>query len=78
MPVEIVITEVPEEIRDRLAARAKAQNKSMEEFLRQEMELIAHKTPMDEWLREVEAQKAASPVSVTAEEILNARDMDRK
>ena len=78
MLVQIIIPEVPEEIRDQLAAKAKAQNKSMEEFLRQEMERIAGKIPGGQWIREIRAQKAASPVRVEPDQILNAGDMERK
>ena len=41
VPVKITIKNVPEEVRDELAARAALQRKSMQQFLLEELEWIA-------------------------------------
>ena len=53
------------------------ENSIPEEMNPEKEKPLPRKMPTDEWIRHVEAQKAASPVNVTAEEILKARDMDR-
>ena len=53
MPVQIVVRGVPEEVRDKLAARAALQRQSMQEFLRSELERIAARPSISEWLQSV-------------------------
>ena len=78
MPVQITIRGVPEEVRDELAARAALQRRSMQEFLRGELERIASRPSIDVWLEEVRRRKAASGTRVSSASILRARDADRK
>jgi plasmid stability protein len=78
MPVQITIRGVPEEVRDRLAARAARQHQSMQGFLREELERIAGQPSVEEWLEEVRERQAAEPTRVPASEILRAIDADRK
>ena len=78
MPVQITIRGVPEEVRDELAARAALQRRSMQAFLRSELERIASRPSIDVWLEEVRRRKAASGTRVSSASILRARDADRK
>lgn len=78
MAVQITIRNVPESVRDVLKARAGRQHQSMEEYLRAELEHLASKPSVDEWLEEVRAHKAAMTSDVTAESILRHRDADKK
>ena len=78
MPVQITIRGVPEEVRDELAARAALQRRSMQEFLRGELERIASRPSIDVWLDAVRRRKAASGTRVSSASILRARDADRK
>ena len=78
MPVQITIRGVPEEVRDELAARAALQRKSMQEFLRGELERIASRPSLDAWLGRVRYRKQASGVRVPPSSILQARDADRR
>lgn len=78
MPVQITIRGVPEEVRDELAARAALQRKSMQEFLRCELEKIASRPSLDAWLGGVRDRKDAAGTRVRASKILRARDADRK
>ncbi len=78
MGVQITIRNVPEEVRDELASRAALKRQSMQEFLREELERLAGLPSVETWLREVRQRVEASGTVVTAEEILAARDADRK
>ena len=69
---------MPEEVRDKIAARAAARGQSMQEYLRGELVRLVAKPSIEEWLRDVRARKRAMKNSVTTEEILRARDADRK
>ena len=78
MSVQITIRGVPEEVRDKLAARAALQRKSMQEFLRYELERLAARPPFETWLEEVRDRKeAAGRTHVLASSVLRARDADR-
>ena len=78
MPIQITIRGVPEEVRNELASRAALRGQSMQEFLRGELERIASRPPNDVWLQEVRRRKEAFGTRVTASEILEARDADRR
>lgn len=78
MPVQITIRNVPEEVRDELAARAALQRQSMQEFLRGELERIASRPSAAAWLQGVRERKAAAETRVEPRKILRARDADRK
>ena len=78
MPVQITIRNVPEEVRDEIAAQAARQRQSMQEFLRGELERIASKPSIDAWLEEVRERKAIFKSRVTTEDILRARDEGRR
>jgi plasmid stability protein len=49
MGIQINIRDVPERVRDELAARAALQGKSMQEFLRGELERLAARPSIDAW-----------------------------
>ena len=78
MPVQITIRNVPEEVRDELAALAANKRQSMQEFLRGELERIASRPSIDAWLQGVRERKAVYKTRVTSDDILRARDEDRK
>lgn len=78
MAVQITIRGVPEEVRDELAARAALKHQSMQEYLREELERLASFPSVETWLREVRQRVEASGTVVTTEEILAARDADRR
>ena len=78
MSVQITIRNVSEEVRDVLKARAARRHQSMQEFLRGELEYLASKPSIDEWLDQVRAHKATMQSEVTVEDILRHRDADRK
>lgn len=78
MAVNITIRDVPEKVRDELAARAASQGWSMQEFLRVALERLAARPTADAWLQQVRSRKRATQPKVTAEQILKSRDADRR
>ncbi|RLB54082.1 MAG: hypothetical protein DRI90_20590 [Deltaproteobacteria bacterium] len=77
MPVQITIRNVPTAVRNELAARAALEGRSMQEYLRGELERLAKSPPVGRWLAEVRKRKEASATHVSARAILNLRDEDR-
>lgn len=78
MTIQITIRDVPEKVRDELAARAALQGKSMQEYLRSELERLAARPSVEAWLAQVEKRKRASQVRISAARILKERDADRR
>jgi plasmid stability protein len=78
MPVQITVRNVPEQVRDELAARAKRQRQSMQEFLRAELEGIAARPSLADWLDGVEERASVGGRQVSPATILKLRDRDRK
>jgi antitoxin FitA len=78
MGIQINIRDVPEKVRDELAARAALQGKSMQEFLRAELERLAARPTLDVWLREVRRRKRATQNHVSSKHILENKNADRR
>ena len=78
MSIQITIRDVPEKVRDELAARAALQGKSMQEYLRAELERLASRPSIDSWLEQVRKRKRASQTRLSSSEILQNRDADRR
>ena len=78
MSVQITIRDVPDNVRDELAARAALQGKSMQEYLRAELERIASRPSVDKWLEAVRKRKSVTNTRLSATRILRHRDADRR
>ncbi|MYF49949.1 MAG: hypothetical protein F4220_07365 [Gammaproteobacteria bacterium] len=78
MAVQITIRGVAQEVRDQLAVRAAQRRQSMQEFLRGELQRIASRPSVEDWLQEVRRRKEAAGTQVPASIVLEARDADRK
>lgn len=78
MAIQINIRDVPEKVRDELASRAAMQGKSMQEFLRAELERLAARPSIDAWLRQVRKRKRAAQTRISSEQILGNRNADRR
>lgn len=78
MTIQITIRDVPESVRDELASRAALQGKSMQEYLRSELERIASRPSVESWLEQVRKRKRAANTQVSAGEIVRHRDADRR
>jgi len=76
MAIQITVRDVPEKVRDELAARAALQGKSMQEYLRAELERLAARPSVDAWLEQLRKRKRASQTRVAARQVLKERDAD--
>jgi hypothetical protein len=78
MGIQINIRDVPEKVRDELASRAALQGKSMQEFLRAELERLAARPSMEAWLLQVRKRKRAAQNHLSSDQILDSRNADRR
>lgn len=78
MTIQITIRDVPEKVRDELAARAALQGKSMQEYLHAELRRMVARPSIDAWLQQVRHRKRAAQTQVSSEQILKNRDSDRR
>ncbi len=78
MGVAITIRDVPDDVRDELAARAARAGKSLQEYLRGMLVDSAARPPVDDVIARARARVATTGVRVTAGSILAARDADRR
>jgi antitoxin FitA len=78
MGVQLTIRDVPESVRDELAARAALQGRSMQEFLRAELQRLASRPTVEAWLEQVRRRKRAGRTRVSARQILADRDAERR
>ncbi|QDP98272.1 hypothetical protein FOE78_22295 [Microlunatus elymi] len=74
----ITIRDVSEETRNELAKRAARQGRSLQEYLRRELDDLAGQPDPDEWMDRVRARVRRSGTTVTAEQILADRDSGRR
>lgn len=78
MGVAVTIRDVPEQVRDELAARAARAGKSLQEYLRGMLIDTASRPSVDDVIARARARVHATGVRVDAESILAARDADRR
>jgi plasmid stability protein len=78
MGIHITIRDVPEPVRNELAARAARQGKSMQEYLRAELERLASRPTIDAWVEQVRKRKGASTSKLSPQAILKHRNADRR
>lgn len=78
MSVAVTIRQVPDEVRDELAARAARVGKSLQEYLLGMLVDTAARPPVDDVIARARARVTTTGVKVTAESILAARDADRR
>ena len=74
----IMIRDVPDETRAELAARAARRGQSMQEYLKARLVELAEKPEIDEWVASVRRQRTAGAPGVSAMQILEAKDDDRR
>jgi len=77
MAIQITIRDIPEKVRDELAARAALQGKSMQEFLRAELLRMADRPSIEAWLHQVRRRKRVNQTRVSSEQVVKDRDADR-
>jgi plasmid stability protein len=78
MTVAITVRDVPDAVRDELAARAARAGKSLQEYLRGMLIDTAGRPAVDDVIARARARVRATGVRVDAESILAARDADRR
>lgn len=78
MSVAITVRDVPDEVRDELAARAARAGKSLQEYLRGMLVATAARPPVDDVIARARARVETTAGRVDAESILAARDTDRR
>jgi len=74
----ITVRNVPDEVRDELAARAARAGRSLQEHLRAELIEMASKPTVDELVATVRARKQATGSRLSAAQIIAHRDEDRQ
>ncbi len=77
MTVAVTIRHVPDDVRNELASRAARKGWSLQEFLLQELIELSQRPDRAAWVARVRSQIPAGQ-TVTAKEILAARDADRR
>ncbi len=78
MAVGITVRDVPDEVRDELAARAARAGKSLQEYLRGVLVASAARPPVDDVIARARSRVEATGSRVDARSILAARDADRR
>jgi plasmid stability protein len=78
MSVAMTVREVPNDVRDELAARAARAGKSLQEYLRGMLIDSVARPSVDDVVARARARVDATGARVSAESILAARDADRR
>lgn len=78
MGVQITIRDVPDAVRNELAARAARARLSMQEYLRIELERIAARPSIEAWLEHVRERKRGTARRISRAAILRNRNADRR
>ncbi|MBA3839465.1 MAG: hypothetical protein M3515_04775 [Actinomycetota bacterium] len=78
MSVAITVRDVPDEVRDVLAARAARAGKSMQEYVRGMLVETAARPSVDEVIARARARVDATGARADADSILAAREVDRR
>lgn len=78
MSVNITIRNVPDQVRDELAARARAAGQSLQEHLLRELVALASRPTVETVLARTRARLQRRGDRLTPEEVLAYRDADRR
>ena len=78
MPTSITIRDVPDEVRDELAARASLAGRSLQEHLRAELIELARRPTVSLLMAQVRSRKQSTHSALSAAKILRYRDRDKK
>lgn len=74
----ITIRDVPEDVRDELAARARLSGRSLQEYLRAELEELARRPHPDVLLAQARERTRQTGTRLSAAQILAHRSHDRR
>lgn len=78
MAVAITVRDVPDDVRDELAARAARAHQSLQEYLRSMLIDSAARPPVGDVIARARARVEVTGSAVSAASILAARDADRR
>jgi plasmid stability protein len=78
MAVAITVRDVPDDVRDELAARAARAHQSLQEYLRSMLVDSAARPPVADVIARARARVEVTGTTVSAKSILDARDADRR
>jgi len=78
MAVAITIRNVPDEVRDELAARAARSGRSLQEYLLRELVELVARPSTDEVISRARARARRSGARLDTDQILAARDAERR
>lgn len=78
MPIAITVRDVPDEVRDELAARAARAHQSLQEYLRCMLIDSAARPPVADVVARARARVEVTGSTLDAASILAARDADRR
>jgi antitoxin FitA len=74
----ITVRNVPDQVRDELAARAARSGRSLQEFLLHEFTDMASRPSMEDVIARARARVEATGTQLSVADILSARDADRR
>jgi plasmid stability protein len=74
----ITIRDVPDETRDELAARAARSGRSMQEYLRNQLVLLAETPEPEEVLARIRRRKSSTGSGLTSDDILGFKGADQR
>jgi len=78
MPKSVTIRDVPDEVRDALAAQASLTGRSLQEYLRAELSRLAQRPSVEVLLLRVRQRKELTESRLSAPQILAYRDEERR
>jgi len=78
MSKSITVRDVPDETSERLASRAAATGRSLQEYLRARLIELAESPDADALFAAIRARKSATRSHATIDQILSHRDADRR
>jgi plasmid stability protein len=78
MSKSITVRDVPDETSERLASRAAATGRSLQEYLRARLIELAESPDADALVAAIRERKAATRSHVTVDQILEHKDAERK
>ena len=74
----ITVRNVPDAVRDELAGRAALAYKSMQEYLREDLERLVSRPSVDRWLGRVRERQSVTRTRLPDSEILGHLDAGRR
>lgn len=78
MGVAVTVRDVPDKVRDELAARAARAGMSLQEYLRAMLVEVASRPAVDDVIARARARVEVTGTRIDAAQILAARDADRR